>query len=127
MFCSQKKYADLVMWTKEDVHIERIYPDDEFWVDKVSRVKLFFENSILPELLGKFISRPRGTLSVLPESHKEVYCYCGGPEEGDMIGCDGNDCKFKWFHLSCLQLVEFPDVEKRYCPGISGFSRSLIE
>ena len=54
MFCSQKKYADLVMWTKEDVHIERIYPDDEFWVDKVSRVKLFFENSILPELLGKF-------------------------------------------------------------------------
>ena len=32
----------------------RIYPDDEFWVeDKTSRVKLFFENSILPELLGK--------------------------------------------------------------------------
>ncbi len=54
MFCSLKKYADLVVWTKEDVLIERIYPDDEFWVDKVSRVKLFFENSILPELLSKF-------------------------------------------------------------------------
>ncbi len=54
MFCSLKKYADLVVWTKEDVLIERIYPDDEFWVDKVSRVKLFFENSILPELLIMF-------------------------------------------------------------------------
>ncbi len=54
MFCSPKKYADLVVWRKEDVHIERINPDNEFWVDKVSRVNLFFENSILPELLGKF-------------------------------------------------------------------------
>ena len=44
-------------WTKQDIHIERIYPDEEFWLKNVDRVNHFFNTSILPELLGKFYSR----------------------------------------------------------------------
>ena len=30
---------------------------------------------------------------------KQCYCYCQGPEEGEMVGCDNPDCKYEWFHL----------------------------
>lgn len=46
-----------MVWTKNDVHIERIFPDEKFWLTNVVRAKVFFETSILPELLGKFYSR----------------------------------------------------------------------
>ena len=40
---------------KSDVHIERIYPDEDFWLTNVAKAKEFFQTSLLPELLGNFI------------------------------------------------------------------------
>ena len=37
--------------------IERIFPNREFWLDKVALIQHFFTVAILPELLGKFYSR----------------------------------------------------------------------
>lgn len=46
------------------MHIERIYPDECFWLENVSREKQFFVASILPELVGKFYSRTSDSASV---------------------------------------------------------------
>lgn len=56
MFSSRKSYCDFVVWMKNDVHIERIYPDEHFWLTNVAKAKEFFQTSLLPELLGKFYS-----------------------------------------------------------------------
>ena len=45
----------------------------------------------------------------------EVYCYCKGPEEGKMIGCDNNECAIQWFYLDCLKFTSIPKG-KCFCP-----------
>ncbi len=94
--------------------MERIH-HEELWLNCVSQDRVLFENSILPELLGKFFSRPPEAKipSVTLESVNEVYCYCRGPEAGDMVGCDHKGCPYKWFHLSCLK---FPKSKVWYRP-----------
>lgn len=112
------------MCTNEDLQTERIFPDEEFWLDCVSRARLLFENAILPELLGKIFSRPPDQVKPLPTSSdavpeatsNKVYCYCQGPETDDMVGCDREECPYKWFHLSCLKLKTFPTSKFWYCP-----------
>lgn len=39
---------------------------------------------------------------------EEVYCYCERGSFGDMVGCDGADCKREWFHLPCVGLTTVP-------------------
>ena len=39
-----------------------------------------------------------------------------------MIGCDRRECKFKWFHLSCLKLAEFPNVENGTAQTVAKFN-----
>ena len=56
-FCTKRSYCDFVVWTKKEVHIERIHPHESFWLENVSKLKPFFVTSILPELIGKFYSR----------------------------------------------------------------------
>ena len=29
LFCANRAFCDFVLWTNEDIHIERIYPDEE--------------------------------------------------------------------------------------------------
>ena len=40
MFCSKKSYCDFVVWLENDVHIEKIYPDEYFW----SKAKKIFSD-----------------------------------------------------------------------------------
>ncbi len=58
LFCTSKTYCDFVLWTSEDVHIERIYPDEELWLAGVEKAQMFFQTAVLPELIGKWYSRP---------------------------------------------------------------------
>lgn len=123
-------YCDFVLWTEKDIHIERIYPDDDFWHTNVlSYVQPFFTRAILPELLGKFYSRTSDeellivtrppSSSTTPESDKSrtpTYCYCNGPDEGAMVGCDNPSCRFQWFHFDCLGLKAQPKAKHWYCP-----------
>ena len=114
---------------EKEVHFERIYPDERFWLENVSKVTHFFITSILPELIGKFYSRTSecqmpslsGPSSSLPSvetsgNSEKTYCYCRGPEYGDMVGCDNPSCLYEWFHLSCLKLVALPKSKHWYCP-----------
>lgn len=139
------KGITVILWcTEEDIHYERIYPDESFWMENVSRIKQFFNTAILPELVGKFYSRgseSAGSTSTTPvespsplcdptldtsaepsiltpsTSSTKKFCYCQGPDEGDlMLGCDNPGCKYEWFHLQCLKLASLPTSKQWYCP-----------
>ena len=133
LFCTKRTYCDFVVWTETDIHIERIYPNQSFWLENVSRVQQFFMTSILPELIGKFYSRNTDIIispqvaseelsSPGPSSlHKNqvggnLYCYCQSPESGLMVGCDNPDCAYQWFHLECLRLSCAPKSKHWFCP-----------
>ena len=45
----RQKLCDFVVWTKKDIHVERVYPDEKFWVANVIKAKSLFQKSILPE------------------------------------------------------------------------------
>ncbi len=136
LFCTQRSYCDFVVWTNEDMHIERIYTDSSFWSSKIVQVQQFFMLGILPELLGKYFSRPVSltsenrslpstssgsftlpTTSAEEQSNQSIrYCYCQEEEEGEMIGCDNPHCTYQWFHFKCLKLTSTPKSKFWYCP-----------
>ena len=64
--------------------------------------------------------------AVQPSS--QTFCYCNGPEIGEMIACDNNDCTIEWFHLKCLRISSDSIPKgKWYCPDcrtLPKFSRS---
>ena len=44
-----------------------------------------------------------------------TYCYCKGPDEGNMIGCKNPDGLIEWSHWDCLKIKAAPKG-KWYCP-----------
>lgn len=113
------------MYTKTSLHVERIHFNQEFWKENVPKAEHIFKTAVLPELLGRWFSRPTISGSELNEDSlrhtennaEEKYCYCGrGEDFGDMVGCDNNDCPYQWFHLTCLSLKSEPKSSLWYCP-----------
>ncbi|KAH3680201.1 hypothetical protein WICMUC_000466 [Wickerhamomyces mucosus] len=51
-------------------------------------------------------------------SDEPLYCYCNQVSYGEMVGCDGEDCKREWFHLPCIGLTTLPKG-KWYCDECS--------
>lgn len=43
-----------------------------------------------------------------------TYCYCNQVSFGEMVGCDGEDCKREWFHLPCIGYKN-PPKGKWFC------------
>ena len=128
MFVCDVGYSDFCVCTfasdtdKENIHIERIYKNNDFWQECVSKAELFFRTCLLPELLGNWYTRPTEFISSSNSESTPVisniepmYCYCRGPEEGKMIACDNPSSPVEWFHLKCLHLKTVPKV-KWYCP-----------
>ncbi|GMT13658.1 hypothetical protein PFISCL1PPCAC_4955, partial [Pristionchus fissidentatus] len=50
------------------------------------------------------------------DTDNTLYCYCQKPSDGTMVGCDGETCFYKWFHLTCLEMSSPPTVDPWYCP-----------
>lgn len=145
LFVSDVEYSDFCVCTfngdETGIHTERILKDEQFWNDCVVKAQTFFKTCILPELLGKWYTRPSSdiqtdspgpsgiTVTSQPQlDHERKYCYCGGPEEGRMIGCDNEDCVLQWFHTSCLMIDTIPRG-KWYCPDcrkLSKFNRKRV-
>lgn len=53
LFATELQFCDLVVWTKETIFIQRIYPDTPFWDKFLDKSTLFFNKIIMPELLSK--------------------------------------------------------------------------
>ena len=130
-FLHKKSYCDFVLWTQQDIHTERIYPDEIFWLEQLTVVKQFYTVAILPELLEKFYSHTRSLNDTSKTTHIQdssqleqtsitavspTFCYCQGPDEGPMVGCDDTSCPYEWFHLACLGLKSAPKSKHWYCP-----------
>lgn len=49
------------------------------------------------------------------EEDKTLYCFCQSVSFGEMVACDGPNCKYEWFHYSCVNLKE-PPKGTWYCP-----------
>jgi hypothetical protein len=65
LFCTGLSYCDFVVCLENDLHVERIEPDTSFMEEKLAKSQLLFETAVLPELLGRWFSRP------LPEASTE--------------------------------------------------------
>ena len=91
-------------------YTEIINPDDEFWSNNLAKA---YTRAILPELVGRFYLHPPKFLPSNTVISNQVndeednvdephYCYCQGPEEGDVVGCDNPGT--------------FPKTRQWYCP-----------
>ncbi|XP_060085336.1 uncharacterized protein LOC132564723 [Ylistrum balloti] len=151
MFVTKREFCDFVVWTEQDMHIERIEPNDQLWQEMSTTAKDFHSIAIMPELVGKFYSHPSrtshaetrqdGPLNVvngattLPgddrviDDKEHVYCICQQPETPDreMVACENENCKLEWFHLDCLKLTKSRLPKgKWYCPDCKRSSASSI-
>lgn len=136
IFVCEKEYCDFVVWTQNDIHMERIEPDVEFWNQISKKAELFFKDVILPELVGKYYSRskPANSMILSPNnsinvdsalqqasnasSDDEVICFCQkvyDATEDRVIGCDNQNCMYLWFHFKCINLKRAPKG-KWFCP-----------
>lgn len=51
------------------------------------------------------------------DADNNLYCFCQRVSFGEMIGCDNDDCKYEWFHWTCVGITAPPkDDEIWYCP-----------
>ena len=126
LMCTKLPFCDFIMWTQKDIHIERVYPDESFWITNIDRASLIFKRALMPEIIGRFFSRPSAATSqsssaqsaqlVIDDHQDSIYCYCQNIEDGEMIGCDNQNCQYKWFHLRCVYLDKAPKSKLWYCP-----------
>lgn len=50
------------------------------------------------------------------DPNEPTYCYCNRVSFGNMIACDGPDCKREWFHYECVGITREPAANKKwYC------------
>lgn len=46
-----------------------------------------------------------------PQIQQHIWCVCLRPSFGTMIQCDNNNCKIKWYHLTCINMLVPPEGE----------------
>lgn len=59
LLCSSASYCDFIVWTNNDFHVERIYPDELIQETIAEKAHIFFNLCILPELLAKWYSNSK--------------------------------------------------------------------
>ena len=119
-------YADLIVWTTKDCSIERIIPDNDFFIEIVRKFNDMYCCGVLPGLIGKWWSK-RNVLQEIPTCSSQApiaiqkpstWCYCQLDDDevgSDLIGCVNPQCPIQWYHIACLQLDYVPRG-KWYCP-----------
>ena len=110
IFVTGRLFCDFVVWTPNEMHIERIALDKELFQTLLPTAKTFWKLCVLPELLGKWYTRQQcpdsqtTSLHTPTEEDSGKWCYCREDKGGEMIACDGKSCAVTWYHLECLQL-----------------------
>ena len=115
-------YCYFVVWSPNELIINKIDYNNGFVETALSKGLTFFMHGVLPELVGRWYSRLASTCTKKNTSENEdsgsdddKWCYCRGSAAlGDMIGCDNDSCSIMWFHMHCLNMDSVPDGEW-YC------------
>ncbi|XP_072041956.1 uncharacterized protein [Amphiura filiformis] len=149
LFVTKKPFCDFIVWSQGGILVQRIYRDDEFFMSHLPAVTHFFKYSVLPELVGKWVTRqivsnvegivevPEGegntgavTASEGDTDAGRLWCYCEQPSTDELVTCDNKQCTILRFHMGCLRLRCPPNAKKNskwYCPScrkLPKFSRS---
>ncbi|XGW31174.1 hypothetical protein V3C99_009827 [Haemonchus contortus] len=61
-----------------------------------------------------FKQAPLTSMDMPVDPNEPTYCICHQVSFGQMVACDGPDCKNEWFHFQCVGLTSSP-VGKWYC------------
>ena len=105
MFVTKRKFCDFVIWSRNYLFIERIYYDDNFCLENVSKVLNFHKYVIKPELLSRHFTEKSGMAKL------NLWCVCKKPDDGrPMLKCDNDDCITQWFHFDCMNILQVPDT-----------------
>ena len=100
LFVTNKMYCDFVVWSPEDLFVERIYPDREWWVKWSGQGMLFHSKCYMPELCVQYFSKKtilgtstsQNVIQHVAASESVAsgnYCVCRGVDYGTtMICCD---------------------------------------
>ena len=51
------KYCDFMVWSENELYIERIYPNKDFIRNAFDKASTFIRVGVLPELVGKWFSK----------------------------------------------------------------------
>ena len=106
-----RPFCDFVCWTPQDIHVERILYDPDFFIEMELKLQNFFVSVILPRVLcGEDKENVQH-----PSELTGAFCYCRKGEFGDMVLCDSPSCKYGWFHFSCVNLSSTP-TDAWFCP-----------
>ena len=121
LFITEKEYCDFVVWANSDWFCERIYLDNHFIFDCISKALMFYEEAVLIEVLGKWFSRPRQGPT---EEMGESVCHCGSDKFMDtLVICQSGHCIIGTYHLSCTSLKN-PPKRKWICHDCRSLQKS---
>ncbi len=102
-----------VVWAPNWMYLTEITREDNFIKTMTSRIVSFYKSHIIPELLTRSLENSGSSASAASNSIKDAnkkYCFCQSEHDDteSWIGCDSADCKYEWFHLSCLKMKRIP-------------------
>lgn len=108
------QFAHFVVWTEQDLHIETIKCDNEFFNCHLPRANEVYKVAILPELLAKWFTQPKEDSSDTQLANK-LFCYCRVKDEESLVLiCSGSLCVFRKFHMRCCGLSRRPSVNRAW-------------
>lgn len=106
---TERNCCYLVVWTKQNFETIKVHFDEPFWLQKRAEAENFFQQVLLPELMGKLYTRSKDEVAEekpeednLPGPSKPtLYCLCQKEDDHKtpMISCDNNSCSILWYHL----------------------------
>lgn len=111
MYVCKVNYCHFITWSPTHCAITMVLRNDDFIGAMKTKISAFWNRHILPVLISD------GAL-ILEEANENetVFCKCQGDKPDEpMVGCDNANCKFKWFHYSCVGLKTKPRKAEWYC------------
>ena len=66
------QYCDFIVWREGELFIQRILPDTAFIDGAITKVKVFVKTCILPELVGRYYTRPPSIPAVVEATNEEA-------------------------------------------------------
>ena len=111
------EYCHFVVWSNNACIVTHVARDGDFISDLIVKLETFWMKHCLPELLTHRMLKADRTISDnIPAVVDAVHCFCGQPDTDSvqMIGCDNDLCKYKWFHFPCVK-VKRPPKGSWYC------------
>jgi len=112
MALCEVNYCDFVIWSPSETLILRIEKNTDFVKTAIDKASVFYKVCVLPELLGKWYSKPPSISAPAATNDKNQDgkgCYCRDEEHGQMIACDNEKCTTGWYHTDCLKPKTIPE------------------